>query len=108
MFKVNLELLENEEVETVKACNHFKGIESVGGKIFITNKRIAFKSHKGNIQNNQLDINYDDIDEIGFYNTLGLVPNGMSIKTKSGNHEKFVVWGRKPLKKLIESKMDLQ
>lgn len=72
-------------------ANHFKGIESVGGKLYLTNKRLVFKSHKLNIQNHQLSILLTDIENIDRHKTLGLVNNGLSIKTSEGQTEKFVV-----------------
>jgi len=36
---------------------------------------------------------------------LGIVPNGLMILTKSGEKEKFVVWKRNAIKKLIEEKI---
>src|SRR5690242_11829987 len=62
-------------------ANHFKGAEAVGGKLYLTNKRLVFKSHKFNIQNHELSINLFDIDKFDRYKTLGLVNNGLSVAT---------------------------
>ena len=94
-----------EKIEFSKSANHFKGIEGVGGKLFITNKKIIFKSHAINIQNHELHIEFFDIQSIQFYNSLGILPNGLMIITKSGKKEKFVVWKRTEIKKLIEEKI---
>jgi hypothetical protein len=75
--------------ETV--ANHFKGAESVGGKLYLTTKRLVFKSHKFNIQNHELSINLSDIDKVGRYKTLGMMNNGLSITTANNKVEKFVV-----------------
>ncbi len=66
-------------------------MEGVGGRLYLTNKRLVFKSHKLNIQNHQLSINL--IDVIGFnkYKTLGIINNGLSIQTAQNTTEKFVV-----------------
>jgi hypothetical protein len=71
-------------------ANHFKGAEAVGGKLYLTNKRLVFKSHKFNIQNHELSINLFEIDKVDRYKTLGLVNNGLSVAT-NGKTEKFVV-----------------
>ncbi len=72
-------------------ANHFRGIEAVGGKLYVTNKRLVFRSHKFNIPNHHLTIGLADIEEIERYKTLGLVNNGLSIQCANGSTEKFVV-----------------
>jgi len=104
MFNIQIDLIENEKIEFAKGANHFKGIEGVGGKLFVTDKRIVFKSHSINIQNHELIIEYPDIQGVEFFNTLGVFPNGLKIIMVSGKQEKFVVWKRSTIKKLIEQK----
>lgn len=87
--KVDTEPGENILFQT--PANHFKGIEGVGGKLYLTNKRLIFKSHKLNIQNHQLSIELTDINNVGRYKTLGLMNNGLSIMTNQNKTEKFVV-----------------
>lgn len=72
-------------------ANHFKGIEAVGGKLYLTDKRLVFKSHKFNIQNHELSIRLADIDKVDRYKTLGLVNNGLSVTGFNHKTEKFVV-----------------
>jgi hypothetical protein len=72
-------------------ANHFKGVEAVGGKLYLTNKRLFFKSHKFNIQNHKLSIYWDEIMHVDRYKALGLVNNGFSVVIRGGIIEKFVV-----------------
>ena len=72
-------------------ANHFKGIEGVGGKLYLTNKRLVFKSHKINFQKHQLSINLSDIQKVDRYKPLGIANNGLLIKTADNKIEKFVV-----------------
>ncbi|ANE53547.1 hypothetical protein SY85_16480 [Flavisolibacter tropicus] len=72
-------------------ANHFKGAEGVGGKLYLTNKRLVFKSHKYNIQNHELSMRLSDIDKADRYKTLGIVNNGLAVTTAGGTIEKFVV-----------------
>lgn len=72
-------------------ANHFKGIEGVGGKLYLTNKRLVFKSHKLNIQNHELSIQLTDVKNVDRHKTLGLVNNGLTITTIDDKTEKFVV-----------------
>jgi hypothetical protein len=87
--KIETETGENILFETL--ANHFKGIEAVGGKLYLTNKRLIFKSHKLNINNHQLSILLNDIIAINRYKTLGIINNGLSVVTKDNTGEKFVV-----------------
>ena len=89
----NIEIKTDED-ETIlfeTGVNHFKGIEAAGGKLFLTNKRLVFKSHKINLQNHELSIPLSDIDKVGKYKTFRLVNNGLFVKTKDSKVEKFVV-----------------
>lgn len=70
-------------------ANHFKGAEAVGGKLYLTDKRLVFKSHKFNFQNHELSINLSDIDKVDRIKTLGLVNNGLSVRTINNKTEKL-------------------
>ncbi len=88
-IKPDLELDEITEIEGT--ANLFRGIEGVGGKIFLTNKKVIFKSHKINVQKGQTDIYYEDIQGIVKRKTAKLIDNGIRIKTKNGEEYDFVV-----------------
>lgn len=84
--------LENDETILFETgANHFKGIEGVGGKLYLTNKRLLFKSHKYNIQNHELSIPLSNIESVGRYRTFGITNNGISITSTGHSIEKFVV-----------------
>lgn len=87
--KIETEPDENILFET--RANHFKGIEAVGGKLYLTDKRLIFKSHKLNIQSHQLSIKLMDIEKVSRYKTAGILNNGLSITTIKGTTEKFIV-----------------
>jgi hypothetical protein len=72
-------------------ANHFKGIEGVGGMMYLTNQRLVFKSHKLNIQKHQLSIDLPSITEVARKKTLGILNNGLIVTTTDGRKEKFVV-----------------
>ncbi len=85
--------IETEPGETIlfqSGANHFKGMEGVGGKLYLTNKRIIFKSHKYNIQNHALSIPVSNIANVTREKTLGIINNVILI-TCLGKKEKFVV-----------------
>jgi len=87
--KIDLDL--DEEIVFQTPANHFKGVEGVGGKLYLTSKRLIFKSHSLNIQNHQLSISLTDINNADRYKTLGVVNNGLAIITIQNKTEKFVV-----------------
>ena len=72
-------------------ANHFKWFEGVGGKLYLTNKRLVFKSHQFNIQNHLLALNLSDIKKVDRFKSLGMRHNGLTVRTVSNKTEKFVV-----------------
>ena len=93
-FVKNTTRIETKPGESIlfeTGANHFKGIEAVGGKLYLTSERLVFKSHKLNIQNHELSIDIDDIDLVGRYKPLGIADDGLSITTKRHVQEQFVV-----------------
>lgn len=85
------ELSTGESVEIEGPANLFREMEGVGGKLFLTNKNMIFKSHKLNIQTGQTDIPYENILEIVKRKTAKIIDNGIRIKTKDGKEYDFVV-----------------
>ena len=75
-------------------ANHFKGIEAVGGKLFLTNRRLVFRSHRFNVQTHEESYPLDGIVSAEPSRTLGLVPNGLLLQMRDGRRERFVVGGR--------------
>ena len=93
-----------DKKEIIRSCgaNHFKNGEAVGGKLYLLTDKLLFKSHNFNIQNHGLEIPLGQISQTRFFNTLGLIPNGLEIHTNDGSIEKFVVSDRKKWSEEIE------
>jgi hypothetical protein len=89
--RTNIDTDSNETIVFETGANHFQGLEGVGGKLYLTNKRLIFKSHRFNIQNHELSISLSDVDKVDRYNTLGIMNNGLSVTTSDNIIEKFVV-----------------
>ena len=89
--EIKIETQPDEEIIFETAANHFKGAEGFGGKLYLTNKRVIFKSHKINIQNHELSIYLTDIDNVERYKNVGIFNTGLSIKSKDSKVDKFVV-----------------
>ncbi|MBN7811777.1 hypothetical protein J0A68_12535 [Algoriphagus sp. H41] len=88
------DLAENERIEVEGPANLFRGIEGVGGKLFLTNEKLTFKAHKLNIQNGQTTIDYKQITEVSRRKTAKLLDNGIRIKTADGKKHDFVLGER--------------
>lgn len=100
---MSFELKPGEKILVDAGANLFRGIEGVGGRMKITDMRILFEAHPFNIQRMPAEIPIDQIRLIRKRNTLGIIPNGILIQTKTGVKYKFVVWGRERLIKIVEN-----
>ena len=98
-----IEMDADESVEFVTGANHFKGMEGVGGKLYLTNKRLVFKSHKFNIQKHTLSINLDEITKVERIKSSGIINNGLRV-THQDKQEKFVVEKAGEWLSLLQSK----
>lgn len=86
-----IELDNGESLTLLSFGTHLKGIEAVGGKLVLTDKRLVFKSHRLNIQPHELSIPLTDIESVFSYKKLGLLNNGLAVTTSNGLVEKFTV-----------------
>lgn len=93
----------DEQILIDKPANLFRGIESVGGRIQVTTQKVIFKPHTLNLQRTIEYIPLSNIESITKRNTMGLIPNGISIKLKSGVEYRLVVAGREELISIIEN-----
>lgn len=75
-------------------ANHFKGVEAVGGKLYLTRDRLRFKSHGLNVQVHEEAYPLAQIKRTEPARTLGIIPNGLVIELDDGRRERFVVNGR--------------
>lgn len=90
-FQIIPDLEPDEEIAVQGPANLFRGFEGVGGKVFLTNKKIIFKSHKLNIQRGQTDIPYNDVKQVLKRKTGNIVDNGIRVITVSGKEHDFVL-----------------
>ncbi|QIL40778.1 hypothetical protein G7074_16815 [Pedobacter sp. HDW13] len=100
--QTKLEGVNETDIVYAGASNHFIKREAVGGKLYLLNDRLVFKSHSLNIQNHTLSIQIDNINEVSFFSPLGIVKNGLQLTLKDGAIEKFVVNNRNIWKQHIE------
>jgi hypothetical protein len=98
----------SEQILADVAANLFRGIEAVGGRMKITDRRIVFQPHAVNLQKNPAEILFCDVLGISKRNIYGFIPNGILICTKGGVEYKFVVWKRNKLIDLISGRAGLR
>jgi hypothetical protein len=99
------EPMADEQLLADVPANLFRGIEGVGGRLRITNRRVVFEAHAFNIQTAPAEIPLEQIAEVRKRLTWKLIPNGLLIRTKDGPEYKFVVWGRRRLIELIRANL---
>lgn len=106
----NIEIGPDETILFETPANHFKGMEGVGGKLYLTNQCLVFKSHKFNVQNHAFSVSLHKIKSAGRYKPIGIINNGLIIETDSSKPEKFVVeqaekWVRQLEEKIMVNKI---
>jgi len=100
----------NETIVHKGAANLQKGIEAVGGKLFLTDQRVVFESHALNVQTGTTEIPLAEIQRVQpcwtkFLNLIPLIPNSLAIQTRDGSEYKFVLFGRSRWKLEIENQL---
>ena len=84
----NPEMEEDENIIYEDGANLFSGTwVAVGGKLFLTNKRLIFNPHKYNFQKGETSIDLSEITEISKRKTSRIMDNGLRIVTK--DNEKY-------------------
>jgi hypothetical protein len=96
---VKTELNQDEQIVKQGAANLQKGVETVGGKLHLTNQRLVFEAHKINVQGGTTEIALTDIQssEKCWTKFLGFIPlasNSLAILTMAGKEYRFVLFGR--------------
>jgi hypothetical protein len=89
------------------AANLQRGSETVGGRLYLTNRRLVFESHALNIQTGATIIPLSAITGVRkcwtkFLNLIPLVPNSVAVSTKEGKQYHFVAFGRQTWIEAIE------
>ena len=81
------------------AANLQRGIETVGGRLYLTSQRVLFESHSFNVQTGATAIPLTSITDVRkswtkFLNLVPLFPNSVAISTTDGNEYRFATFGR--------------
>jgi GRAM domain len=86
-------------------ANLWRGWEAVGGKLFVTDRRIRFESHPLNVQCGATEILLSEVKAVSRCTNLGWLPNGLLVETTEARTHRFVVWNRQQLLGLIQMAM---
>ena len=91
---VSISLTANENLVRESRATHWKGLEGVGGKLFLTNIRIFFKSHPFNFQRYEQSILLRDIGDLEAKHS-DFISSKLSIFLRDGTKEVFYIPKRK-------------
>ena len=101
------ELREREKPVRKRGANLQKGIETVGGKLYLTNQRLVFEPHAINCQRGTREIELSDIrsSEKCWTKFLGCIPiwtNSLAVITETGRAYRFVTFDREAWARAID------
>jgi hypothetical protein len=101
-------LIAGETIVRESAANHQRGIETVGGRLYLTSQRLVFESHAFNIQSGPTVIALQDIVSVEpawtrFLNLIPMMPNSIKVATRDGQEHSFVVFGRGEWMRVIKA-----
>ena len=104
---MNTTLAQGENLIKQGGANILRGIEAVGGHLYLTNKRLIFESHAFNIQKGATEINLNEIASLNkawtkFLGAIPLFPNSIVVATSTGNEYSFTLLGRESWISAIE------
>lgn len=97
---MDIDLSANERVIRSGKANIQRGIEAVGGHIWLTNQRLAHRPHSLNVQKQPTDIKLSDIAVVRLcwtrlWGLIPMVPNSLAVITQNGREYRFVIGQRR-------------
>jgi len=104
------DLLPGETTVRDGPANLQRGLETVGGRLHLTDQRLVFESHRFNIQTGVTIIALSEVARLRktwtkFLGLIPLAPNSLSVHTSAGAEYRFVVWDRKGWIQEIEGRL---
>ena len=89
-------LQDGETIVKEGRANLQRGIETVGGKLYLSPRRLIFESHRLNVQTGATSILLDDVAGLSkcwtkFLNLIPLLPNSIAVTSRDGRQYRFVV-----------------
>tara|TARA_B100000963_G_scaffold56823_1_gene44856 strand:- start:1976 stop:2302 length:327 start_codon:yes stop_codon:yes gene_type:complete len=99
-----------EELVKKGPGNLQKGVETVGGFLYLTNQRLIFEAHAINFQGGYTLIDLSNVESTEkcwtkFLNVIPLMPNSLAVHTKSGEEYRFVLFRRSAWQEKINERL---
>ena len=89
--------------------SHLKDGITVGGTLYLLNDRLIFQTNLMNfIKRHEQTIMLNQIAQVDTVNSLGFINNGLLLKNRNGEDEKFVVTKKEVWKEQIEKQIAKQ
>ena len=104
---MKIELRPNEKLIKQSGANLQRGVETVGGRLFLTDQRLYFDTHPFNFASGPEEIELNKIMSTPptwtmFLGFIPIFPNSLRIAVRDGSHYDFVVFGREQWKAEID------
>ncbi|MGW6935562.1 toll/interleukin-1 receptor domain-containing protein [Lentzea sp. NPDC054927] len=90
-----------EILEKRSASRLVFGFVQVGGRLTLTDLRLLFEAHAFNFKAERIEISLADVQSVATF-TVGVLPPGFTVHTRSGRKYRFVLYGRDRYLELIE------
>ena len=105
---MNTPLRPGERMIREGVANLQKNIETVGGKLFLTDQRLIFEAHALNFQGGTTEVALANVQSTvpcwtKFLGIIPLVPNSLAVITSQGVEYRFVLFGRHAWAAAIDS-----
>jgi hypothetical protein len=104
-------LLAGETLIKDGAANLQRGLETVGGRLYLTSQRLVFEPHAVNIQTEVAVLPLTAVTGARkcwtkFLNLIPIAPNSIAVSTTEGKDYRFVTWGREAWLAAIAGRRD--
>jgi GRAM domain len=92
---MNTSLMPGENLVRESRANLQRGPETVGGHLYLTDRRLIFESHRFNVQRGSTIVPLSDVVAVTpmwtrFLNLIPLLPNSIRIRTRTGEEHRIV------------------
>lgn len=108
------DLGDGERILHQSGANLQRGIETVGGHLYLTTRRLVFESHRHNVKTGRTVVRLRDVEDVWkcwtkLFGLLPIFPNSLAVATAGGKTYRFVLFGRdKWIVAIREAKQDLE
>lgn len=87
-------------------ANCLQGLQTLTGKLYFYEDGFSFKADSVNGVINKGKILYKEIKTVNKRNTMGIIPNGLSVLQKNGEELVFVVSSRNEVREYMVSRLE--